>query len=154
MNKDLVRHPGRRSYVEDNLTWYDAAVGERIAIRLSSLDTNGKYAVVESIAAPGSSVPRHIHKNEEEHFVILEGTYRFACGDRTFDAAPGTSLTVPKGVPHAWRNISDQPGRLLCTFTPGGFELLVEEVTKVPADKVLELAARRGCLIVGPPIEA
>ncbi len=80
MDKDLVSHPGRSSHIEDGVTWYDAAAGERIAVRLSSLDTNGKYAITRSIAAPGSSVPRHVHQNEEEHFVILKGTYRFAFG--------------------------------------------------------------------------
>ncbi len=154
MDNDLTAHSGRGSYVEDGVTWYDAAAGERIAIRLSSLDTNGRYAVVESIAAPGSSVPLHIHQNEEEHFIVLEGAYRFACGERKFDTAPGTSLTVPKSVPHAWRNISDRSGRLLCAFTPGGFEKLVQEVIDAPADKVLEVAARHGCIIVGPPIQA
>jgi mannose-6-phosphate isomerase-like protein (cupin superfamily) len=153
MDKDLTAHPGRRSYVEDGVTWYDAAIGERITVRLSSLQTHGSYAIVESVAAPGANVPLHIHQNEEEHFIVLAGTYRFACGDRIFDTVAGTSFTVPKGVSHAWRNMSDGPGRLICIFTPGGFDLLVEEIINAPPDKVQDIAARRGCIIVGPPIE-
>jgi len=49
---------------------------KRIAVRLSSTDTNGAYAIVESVAAPGCSPPMHLHRNEEEHFVVLAGTYR------------------------------------------------------------------------------
>jgi hypothetical protein len=41
---------------------------------------------------------------------------------------------------------------LLAIFTPGGFERLVQEVISAPAGNVEELAARYGCLIVGPPI--
>ena len=37
----------------DSGPWYEGTHGERIAVRVSSLDTNGAYAVVESIAAPG-----------------------------------------------------------------------------------------------------
>jgi hypothetical protein len=39
----------------------------KIPVRLSSLHTNGAYAIVESIAAPGCAIPMHLHRNEEEH---------------------------------------------------------------------------------------
>ena len=97
MDAALTAHSGRSAYEEDGVTWYDAAPGERIAVRLSSCDTNGAYAVVESLAAP--VVPMHLHQKEEEHFVVLEGTYRVAVEDKIFDVAPGTSVAVPKGVP-------------------------------------------------------
>jgi mannose-6-phosphate isomerase-like protein (cupin superfamily) len=153
MDTELTAHSGRGAYEEDGVTWYDAASGERIAVRLSSHDTDGAYAVVESIAAPGCCVPMHLHQNEEEHLVVLAGTYQFACEDKIFDATAGTSVTVPKGAPHAWRNLSPSPSRLLAIFTPGGFERLVQEVINAPAGKVEEVAARYGCLIVGPPIK-
>ena len=154
MDDALTQHGGRRAHKEDGVTWYDAASGERIAVRVSSHDTNGAYAVVESIADPGSCVPMHLHQNEEEHFVVLAGIYRFACENKIFDATAGTSVTIPKGARHAWRNLSSSPGRLLAVFTPGGFERLIQEVIDAPAGKVQEVAARYGCLIVGPPIEA
>jgi hypothetical protein len=47
-------------------TLYEGTAGERIAVRLSSGDTNGIYAIVESVAAPGYSPPMHLHRNEEE----------------------------------------------------------------------------------------
>jgi quercetin dioxygenase-like cupin family protein len=153
MDTALTAHSGRSSYEEDAVTWYDAAAGERIAVRLSSRDTNGAYAIVESVAAPGCCVPMHLHQNEEEHFVVLAGTYRFAVGDKIFDAAAGTSVTVPKGAPHAWRNLSSSPSRLLVIFTPGGLERMIQDVINAPAGKVEEVAARYGCLIVGPPIK-
>jgi hypothetical protein len=40
----------------DSGAWYEGTHRERIAVRLSSFDTNGAYAIVESIAAP--VVPR------------------------------------------------------------------------------------------------
>jgi len=60
----------------DKGPWYEGTAGERIAVRLSSTDTNGAYAIVESVAPPGCSPPMHLHRNEEEHFVVLAGTYR------------------------------------------------------------------------------
>lgn len=93
----------------DDGPWHQGAKGERIAIRRSSRETRGAYAVVGSVAEPGSGVPLHLHKNEEEHFVVVENAYRFVCDDQMFDAAVGTSFTVPKGAKHAWRNISERP---------------------------------------------
>ena len=39
MDAALTAHSGRSAYEEDGVTWYDAAPGERIAVRLSSCDT-------------------------------------------------------------------------------------------------------------------
>jgi len=46
------------------------------AVQFSSTETNEAYAIVESVAAPACSPPMHLHRNEEEHFVVLAGTYR------------------------------------------------------------------------------
>jgi quercetin dioxygenase-like cupin family protein len=138
--------------VVDKSVWHEGTAGERIAVRLSSADTNGAYAVVESVAAPGCSPPMHLHRNEEEHFVVLAGTYRIVIEDNVFDAPVGTSVTVPKGARHSWRNISNETSRLLVILTPGGFERCIQTIRDSPADKLLEIAAHYGCFIVGPPI--
>ena len=132
--------------------WYEGTAGERIAVRLSSTDTNGAYAIVESVAAPGCSPPMHLHLNEEEHFVVLAGTYRILIEDTVFDAPMGISVTVPRGSRHSWRNISNETGRLLVILTPGGFDKCIQTIRDSPPDQMLEIAARYGCLIVGPPI--
>jgi len=132
--------------------WYEGTAGERIAVRLSSTDTNGAYAIVESVAVPGCSPPMHLHRNEEEHFVVLAGTYRILIQDKVLDAPVGTSVTVPRGCRHSWRNISNETSRLLVILTPGGFEKCIQTIRDSPADKVLEIAAHYGCFIVGPPI--
>jgi quercetin dioxygenase-like cupin family protein len=113
---------------------------------------NGAYAIVESVAAPGCSPPMHLHRNEEEHFVVLAGTYRIQIGNSVFEAPAGTSVTVPRGAGHSWRNISNEVSRVLIILTPGGFEKCIQTIRNSPADKILEIAAHYGCFIVGPPI--
>ena len=132
--------------------WYEGTAGERIAVRLSSTDTNGAYAIVESVAVPDCSVPLHLHRNEEEHLVVLAGTYRIQIEDKVFNASAGTSVTVPKGARHSWRNISHETSRLLVILTPGGFEKCIQTIRDSPADKILEVAAQYGCFVVGPPV--
>jgi quercetin dioxygenase-like cupin family protein len=81
MTEIVVESSNKLDNWNDSGPWYEGTHGERIAVRLSSLDTNGAYAIVESIAAPGCATPMHLHRNETEHFVILAGTYRIAIGN-------------------------------------------------------------------------
>jgi mannose-6-phosphate isomerase-like protein (cupin superfamily) len=53
--------------------------------------------MLEVVADPRNGVPMHIHTNEDEHFIVLEGTLRIANGDTTLDAQAGTAITVSKG---------------------------------------------------------
>ena len=41
----------------------------------------------------------HLHRNEEEHFVVLVGTYRILIEDKVLDTSFGASVTLPKGIP-------------------------------------------------------
>src|SRR5258705_8972514 len=49
----------RPSTVADGNVWFKGADGERQAIRVDSRDTDGAYAVIESVATPGCAVPTH-----------------------------------------------------------------------------------------------
>jgi len=138
----------------DSGPWYEGTHGERIAVRVSSLDTNGTYAVVESIAAPGCATPMHLHRNEAEHFVIIAGSYRIAIGEKIYEASAGASIILPKGVPHSWRNISSEPGRMVVILTPGGFEQCVQTIRNSPSEQLEAVAASYGCYIVGSPVSS
>jgi mannose-6-phosphate isomerase-like protein (cupin superfamily) len=54
--------------------------------------TNGAYSVVEILSHPGDSTPLQVDQNEDEYFLVLEGTGRIVRGDETFDAAAGTTI--------------------------------------------------------------
>src|SRR5260370_40105858 len=82
----------------DRGPWYEGTAGERIAVRLSSTDTNGAYAIVESFCGSRLQSANASHRHEEEHFVVLAGTYRILIDNRVFDAPVGTSVTVPRGA--------------------------------------------------------
>ena len=133
--------------------WYEGPAGERFSVLLSSRNTNGAYAIVESVAPPGYTPPVHIHRNEAQHFVVLAGTYRILIEDRLFHAPIGTSITVPRGSRHSWRNMSNETGRLLLILTPGGFENCIQTINDSPADKILEIVASYGCFVVGQPLD-
>ena len=86
----------------------------------SSCLANGAYSVVEIISQPGDSTPMHVHKNEDEHFLILEGIARVVRGDETFDAPAGATIALPRHIPHAWGNATNSTLRMIATCWPGG----------------------------------
>ncbi len=133
--------------------WLQVAPGERFAVRISSEETNGRYTTLEVVAGPGSGPPLHIHHNEDEHFVVLEGTICFVRDDRTFNVTAGTTVTVPKGVRHTWTNPSESDDvRMLIAFAPGGFERCFQELVGAVPSEFEAIVNAHGCSVVGPPI--
>jgi len=132
--------------------WLEWMPGERFALRVPSAATQGRYTMLEVTAVPRCGPPLHIHRNEDEHFIILEGTVRFVRGDRVFDASAGTTVTVPKGVRHTWSVVSDGTVRMLLVFTPGGFDDCFLELVGSAKDQAEGILARHGCTVVGPAI--
>jgi mannose-6-phosphate isomerase-like protein (cupin superfamily) len=140
---EAVGHDGRRE-------WLQTRPGERCIIRVAAAETGGAYSVVEIVSSPGDSTPMHIHQNEDEYFVVIEGIARIACGDKIVDAAAGTAMTLPRGIQHAWGNPAESPLRLVVTTTPGGVEEALRLIARGGDIDMLALAAGFGVRIVGP----
>ncbi len=138
-----IGHDGREE-------WLQTRPGERCIIRVSAAATNGAYSVVEIVSSPGDSTPMHVHQNEDEHFVVLEGTARIACGDKTVDATAGTAMTLPRNIPHAWGNPTESPLRVVVTTTPGGVEECLRLIARGGDIDLMALAAKFSVQVVGP----
>jgi len=65
--------------------------------------------VVHIAVRPGGFVAPHVTSVDMEFFVI-EGRGTFSLGDESTEAAAGTLIPSPKGLPHGMRN--DGPGVL------------------------------------------
>jgi mannose-6-phosphate isomerase-like protein (cupin superfamily) len=133
--------------------WLQARPGERFSIRIPASATNGCYSVTEILSSAGDSTPVHLHENEDEHILVVEGTARVLYGDQTFDATAGTVVSLARGIPHAWGNPGEAPLRLVITSMPGG----VEEVLRLIATRgdQLDLAAladKYAVRLIGPPL--
>ena len=65
----------------------------------------------------------HVHYADDEAWHILEGTLTFRFSDRQVEAAAGTSVFVPAGVPHDYFEAAG-PTRYLIILTPRLRELI------------------------------
>lgn len=74
--------------------------------------------------APGQRVPSHVHRGEDDSFLVLEGTLSVVLGEegRHVEAGPGTFVLVPEGTPHAIANEGTEEVRILNIHAPGGFD--------------------------------
>lgn len=68
---------------------------------------------------PAGHVSELVHHEGEEIIVILEGEIEQVLGDETFHMRAGDSLHYSGATPHAWRNTTDRPARILWTGTLG-----------------------------------
>src|SRR5260370_22179560 len=69
----------------DTIKWFEAIPGEQLCIRVHGTQVNGRYAIMENIAAPGTATPMHFHA-EDEIFHILEGDSDLQHRRRRFQA--------------------------------------------------------------------
>jgi quercetin dioxygenase-like cupin family protein len=156
-DKPYLAHQSEARWYGDNL--WEFLVPSEI--------TDGKLSVFRATMPQGFSPPRHIHTREDEVFLVVDGDVCFDLdGDRRF-AGPGTTVYMPRGVPHTFR-IQSPVSTMLGIMVPGAFEQLFRDLS-VPADEralpepgtvpfdvsaVMAEQIRLGTEVVGPPMGA
>jgi quercetin dioxygenase-like cupin family protein len=147
---------------EGEAIWF---LDNRIAMKATAESTGGAFGLFESLIAPGSSPPLHVHHREDESFYVLEGTVTFRYADQTITGGPGTFVFLPRDVPHTFVVEGDTPARMLTLINPGGGEQFFIEAGKPPEgeglppagppdiEKLTQVAAKFGTEIVGPPMQ-
>ena len=98
-----------------------AVVGNVYTILVSGRQSNGRYALIDMHVPPGGGPPLHRH-DFEEMFHVLEGTVEVTFRGTTSTARAGETVSIPANAPHAFKNVSSRPARLLCTVSPAGEE--------------------------------
>jgi len=146
---------------EGDAWWF---VDTRMTVKADGAATGGALTVIEWSAPVGFAPPLHVHPMEEEMLYLLSGSIRIVCGDREWDAGPGSFVLLPRGVPHGFIVTGDEPVRGLQLTTPAGFERFLADLGRRPAGPglpppapldiahIVEVTARHNYLTVGPPV--
>src|SRR5215210_5604690 len=91
---------------------------DRVRLHTTAEQSDGAFFVMEVDVAPGGGPPPlHTH-DAAEFFWTLRGTLSYfrqeADGEVVeITGGPGSWAFIPGGVPHTYRNFSDQPGAYL-----------------------------------------
>jgi mannose-6-phosphate isomerase-like protein (cupin superfamily) len=68
---------------------------------------------------PGRPIaPLHVHRSDDEAWIVLEGQLGFRVGEEEHVVAAGDSLLAPRGMPHSYWNPAAEPARYLLVMTP------------------------------------
>lgn len=81
--------------------------------------TGGTFSAIAAEIKPGEGPPLHLHRDRDEYFYVLEGTYQLSVGDTEATVGPGALVFVPRGTAHAFKNIASSAGKLLEWTIPG-----------------------------------
>jgi quercetin dioxygenase-like cupin family protein len=98
-------------------------IGDIITFKLTSEETNGSYFAVEVVCQPGGG-PWFLHTHEpQETFYVLEGIFEVYGQDENgqkyaIRSVAGDTVQVPANVPHGFKNVGSEAGRMLLIYEP------------------------------------
>ena len=147
---------------EGEALWFNGGLG---VLRATGDQTEGRYAVMELLAPKGFASPLHIHREEDEFFLVLSGEVRVQHGDDVIEAVAGSLVYGPRDVAHRF-HVDSAEASMLLFFGPAGVEGFFREGGKParslglpPPDEqfldkqaLKEIASRYEQEFVGPPL--
>ena len=95
-------------------------VGGHACDVVSMPDENGIGGFALETSPVGFASPFHVHHRDDGVFYILEGAIRIKCGDLDAVAVQGSTIFLPRGIPHAFRVEGEVPLRWFNLQAPHG----------------------------------
>jgi len=131
--------------------------GRDLIFKVTGEDTNGAfdYFIVE--VAPHGGPPLHVHHIQEETLHVLKGRYKVRIGDEIFHLEEGGFAYMPSKAPHAFLNLTDDPGEVIVVYTPGGGHKFYEEMGPLARSgashqEIAAVFTKHGMTLLGPPL--
>jgi mannose-6-phosphate isomerase-like protein (cupin superfamily) len=112
--------------------------------KASGAETAGAFSLWEDVVPPGAGAPPHIHSREDEAFYVLSGeiTVEFEGEATPRRVGPGGFFFGPRGRRHAYRNVTNQPARVLVLAVPScGIDQMFAELDAATAAGQPEVGA-------------
>jgi mannose-6-phosphate isomerase-like protein (cupin superfamily) len=132
----------------------------RVTILTSGPETEGRHDVTDSVLAPGSATPLHMHTQYEERLWVVSGSLTVWAGPETLTLRSGDFYTIPKHLPHAIKSGTDG-ARALNITSPAGFAELIARAgtpvhlatpeTELDVELFMAVTEELGDVTLGPP---
>lgn len=127
--------------------------------KATAVETGGSFSLWEAVVPPGAGAPPHTHAREDEAFYVLSGELLIE-----FEGEPAPRRVGRGGFffgarhrRHAFRNVSDQPARVLVLSAPScGLDQMFAELDAATAagvpdeTKLASITAKYGVTIEPP----
>lgn len=131
--------------------------GRDLIFKVTGEDTGGAFDYFIVQVAPHGGPPLHVHHKQEETIHVLKGKYKIRIGDEIFYCNEGDFAYLPSQVPHAFLNLTDEPGEVIVVYTPGGGHKFYQEfgpLSRNGADRqaIADLFTKYDMSLLGPPL--
>ena len=140
---------------EDRFGRPTLSLNGRFDCKVSGQETDGRLSIFDTVRTHKGGPPLHYHHDQDEWFFVREGEFLFQVGEETFRLREGDAILAPRGIPHAFANVSET-GRLMIVFQPAG-SMEAYFRARGPGDDTDEESAQRhrqhGMELVGPPMK-
>ncbi len=151
----LARDEGRHTHFLNHL-----------ATTKVTADQAGTMTAVEFFAPRGFGPPLHVHDDEDEILVVLDGEIAFSSGDVEAVATTGGLAWLPHGRPHTFQVLSDTARYLSVTASTTGrprFDQFVAALgaptddptlpspEEIDPGRVAAVGSAHGITMMGPP---
>lgn len=93
-------------------------------LKVSSAQTAGAFEVIELVGPVAP--PPHVHRDRDECFCIMEGTFTFLLGTEQVEAPANSVVFVPRGTPHGFKPA--EGARAYLFIVPAGLEGFFREL--------------------------
>src|SRR6266516_962857 len=124
---------------EGEALWFNGGLG---VLKATGDQTEGRFTAMELLAPKGFASPLHIHREEDEFFLVLSGEVRVQHGEDVIEAVAGSLVYGPRGVAHRF-HVDSAEARMLLFFGPAGVEGFFREAGKPARSRELPPAGEQ-----------
>ena len=151
----LPAHEGRHLHFLNHLATVKVVAG-----------VDGALSAVEFRAPRSIGPPLHVHDDEDELFIVIDGEVAFRTGDDEIVGGPGAYAFLPRRIPHTFQVRSTEARFAVITGSTTGpprFDAMVEalgspapepslpDAEPIDPGRVAEVCRRHGIEVLGPP---
>jgi quercetin dioxygenase-like cupin family protein len=113
-----------------------------------------RIGILESELPPGGGFPGHSHDGYEEAFYVLDGSIDYLLDGAWVTAAAGSTIFVPPGREHGFRNTTTRPARHLAISSPAEAMTMIEELTLTTPERWPTVMSHYGTHLSDAPHQA
>src|SRR5512140_3287619 len=132
--------------------------GRDLIFKVTGEDTGGAFDYFIVQVAPRGGPPLHVHHKQEETIHVLKGRYKVRIGDDVYYLEEGGFAYLPADVPHAFLNLTDEPGEVIVVYVPGGGHHFYAEMgplaraERPDRSAIAAVFTRHGMTLLGGPL--
>ena len=128
--------------------------GDPVGLLMTGEQTQGRFALVETVVRRTQEPPLHSHTREDELVYVLSGEVTFYVDGNRLERSAGSCVLLSKGHEHTYC-VESGEARLLVLLMPAGLEGYYREVgeysdAELYIEQLIAVSARYGVEITGP----